>query len=398
MHLTMKKHILIIFICALSSIGFHIYLSLRGQALINGDIHGSSICRINNYLNCDNALASDYTTFAGLPLSDWGIATGIMIAYLSGALLLGLVENIATTWLALAFLIYLSAGASLVMLGISIFILHLFCPFCLILYVLSFIIAGFYWIAFPREQQMSQAITQLWKNKQWKSVTSLLIPWIVLAILSYVICRQIGNTRLAGAGRPAQSFFLDWKSAPVKKTNIQPLLEKGPVNTSRVLTITEFADFLCSHCQQSYYLLKAFLFANPDIHIEFFAFPLDHCQNNHSTSCFLTKAVKCAKEQNHGWNMHDIIFEHQKRFVRSANNEKIIHILKEIYLSTENFNWNTWENCVQSTDSLTAAKEQIRAGEDMQIQGTPTFFVNGKRLSQQYFIQTLRTIRKSLQR
>lgn len=394
----MKKHTLIIFICALSSIGFHIYLSLRGQALINGDVQGSSICRINDYLNCDNALASDYTTFAKLPISDWGAATGVMIASLSGALLLGFVENIAATWLALAFFVYLSAAASLVMLGISIFVLHLFCPFCLILYVLSFLIAGFYFLAYPREQQISKAITQLWKNKQWKWITSLLIPWIILAILSYMICLQISNDNTRLAGRPTQSFFLDWQSAPVKTTNIQPLLEKGPTETNPTLTITEFADFLCSHCRRSYYLLKAFLSANADIHIQFFAFPLDHCQNKYSVSCFLTKSVKCAKEQNHGWNMHDSIFEHQKQFTRNSNNEKTINILKEIYRPAKSFNWNTWENCVNTTESLDQAKEQIQAGEDMQIKGTPAFFVNGKRLSSQYFIQTLRAIRKSLQR
>ena len=392
----MKKHILIIFICALSSIGFHTYLSLRGQALINGDVQGSSICRINDYLNCDNALASDYTTFAGLPISDWGVATGVMIASLSGALLLGFVENIAATWIALAFFVYLSAGASLVMLSISIFILHLFCPFCVILYVLSFLIAAFYFIAFPRDQQISKAITQLWKNKQWKWITSVLVSWTVLAILSYMIFLQVGNNRLAS--QYAQSFFLDWKSAPVKTTNIQPLLEKEPTETHPAFTVTEFADFLCSHCRRSYYLLKAFLSANPDIHIQFFAFPLDHCQNKYSVSCFLTRSVKCAKEQSQGWNMHDIIFEHQKQFTRSSNSKKIINILKEIFQPVESFNWSTWENCVHAMESVTTAKKQIQAGEDMQIRGTPAFFVNGKKLSQQYFIQTLRAIREHLKR
>ena len=138
----MKKSLYTIFICSLISISFDLYLSSRSYSLSADAVGKSAICHINDPLNCDNALASDYSEFAGIPLSDWGFATHLLIALLSFMLIIGWVEKPSFFWLALVSLSVLSTAASLIMMSISAFVIHLFCPFCIILYVLSFIIVA----------------------------------------------------------------------------------------------------------------------------------------------------------------------------------------------------------------------------------------------------------------
>ena len=244
---------------------------------------------------------------------------------------------------------------------------------------------------FPSELKSRWHISQVWDRQNRKFFFSLIVSWAVLALLSHVVSMQIQNTQ--SVQQRVESFFLDWKSASVKKTSLQPLLEKGTKNSK--ISITEFADFLCHHCHRNYYLLKAFLASKPDVHIRFFSFPLDHCQSTQGVSCFLAKAVKCAQDQKHGWNMHDTIFEHQKLISQTRDLQEIKNLLKTFY-SVSDFYWDRWERCVDSKESLQAIQKQIQAGIDMKIAGVPTFFVNDKKIGSQYLIQLLQSIHQYL--
>ncbi len=388
----MKKPLLFISISTLLSIAFHIYLSMRAQVLLKGEeVHGFSICHVNSWLSCDNTLLSDYAHFIGLSLSDWGLATHLIIFCLLIILLLGLVEHSVVVWATLCFFSILSAGASLVFAGLSYFLLNIFCPICIILYFLSFITCGcIIWILSNRSW-IEFSFLRLFRSVKSVFFLSIVLTWVFLAFLShqmFIYLNQNNSTKYR-----ASSFLLDWRSAPVEQTKQKPLLEKGSKDSQ--ITITEFADFLCPHCKNSYYLLKVFHSSHSDIRIRFFSFSLDRCQNDSGISCFLTQAVWCAKNQDHGWSLHDLIFKNQEQFLKTNTIEKTQFLLKKI-VSPLSLNWNNLEKCIQSPESRQIAKNQILAGEDMKITGTPSLFVNGKKTTSQYFIQTLQSIRKHI--
>ncbi|MDE0518010.1 MAG: thioredoxin domain-containing protein, partial [Oligoflexia bacterium] len=384
----MKKNLYIICICSFIAVGFHLYLSSRSYSLSADKIGKSNICHINNSLNCDNVLASNYSELANIPLSNWGFATHLLIALLSLALLIGWAEKPALLWVSLSSLSLISALASLVMMGISAFVLHVFCPFCIILYLLSFVIF----------------VCTLFSAKFFISIPSLkearlFLPsvFLVLVLISFISHLIFTNTyNIQSVKKTVKLNMMDWRSSPVKSTEEQALLTTGPPKEKTLITITEFADFLCSYCRNSYYILKILKSTQPQMRIEYFSFPLDECKSK-KASCTLTKAVYCAEKQNKGWGMHDLIFDNQKQFVHLTDNQKAISLLKKLSQDLP-LKWDQWAECIKSPAALEFTKKQMKAGKDVNITGTPSLFVNGKRVNNRYFTKTLSAIRHHLEK
>ena len=188
---------------------------------------------------------------------------------------------------------------------------------------------------------------------------------------------------------------MDWNSAPVKQSMEKALLTTGPSKKEAIMTITEFADFLCSYCRKSYYILKIFKASNPRVRIEYFSFPLDQCKSKRA-SCALTRAVHCAKKQEQGWKMHEVAFEHQKEFIPITDDKKAFQKLKDLSSDLQ-INWDKWTECVNSPSAIAAQHKQIKAGSDMNVMGTPSLFVNGKKVNHMYFTKTIKAIQDIIQ-
>ena len=386
----MNKNFFIILICSIISSGIHLYLSSRAQSISAGQINESSICHINDRLNCDVALASDYSQFAGLHLSDMGFATNFIIALLAFTLISGLVEQAPRIILALLGLSGLSVLASLVMILLSGLFLKVFCPFCLILYLLSFVIMISMWPAFKKKFLLSAI-----KTLNFRFLSGLLLAWVITGILSHLIFINLSNT--ASSKQVVHVNFLDWLSAPIKNTSKTPLLKYGKkTETNNSIRVTEFADFLCPHCKNSYYTLKLLKSSQPNIYVEYYSFPLDQCQGN-GVSCALTRGVYCSERQQQGWNMHHLVFDNQKKFIPLSDQDKAIETLKQISLHLP-IQWLEWKNCIQSTAAMNIQEEQLQAGKHMNITGTPTVLINGKKVPQRYFIKTVQAIQKYLRK
>ena len=397
----MKKSLYIITFCALSSVGLHLYLSHRSYSLLT-DKAKSSFCYINEVLNCDSALTSAYSEWAGLPLAVWGLVVAVILTLLALCLLLKWTETPSFFWLIMGFFATLSAGASIVMLGISYFLLKLFCPLCMVLYALSFIL--FALTLLPIKKHFSA----LSKKGFYRVLAYFLMAWPAGALIAHLIFMNLYNVK--SMEKTIQLSMKDWHSTPIKNTKIKPLLTFGSTKQASRFTIMEFADFLCSHCRNSYYTLKKFKASHPQVRVEYFAFPLDQCQSER-VSCTLIKAVYCAKKQQKGWYLHDLIFENQKDFIPLTDAEKALekikqkiktHTTKQTTENTtkqateNNWDWEKWEKCIQSPATKQFVESQIQAGKKLKVTGTPTLFVNGKKISSRYLMKTLKTLFKHL--
>ena len=383
----MKIKLYIVFLGALIAIMLHLYLSDRSYSIASDKVKTSSLCNINDSLNCDNTLTSSYSEFAGLPVSNWGFATHFIIAILSLLLILGWSESPNLITFTLNALTVTSAIASLIMFSISLFILNSFCLFCIILYLLSFIIAI---SAFLLYKPLSMTIIK----KHCFLLPGALISVILTAFLTHSIFIKIHNIKPSKA--IVESNVKDWMSAPVKYSPEKSLLETGPSPEEAIMTIIEFADFLCSYCRNNYYILKLFKASNPLVRVEFFSFPLDECKSKRP-SCFLTRAVYCAEKQNQGWNMQGIVFENQKQFVSVTNNEEALQKVKTLSKDLP-VEWDQWLKCLNSEEALEVQNKQMRAGNNMNVQNTPSVFINGKKVHHRYFTKTIKAIQKKIKK
>ena len=93
--------------------------------------------------------------------------------------------------------------------------------------------------------------------------------------------------------------------------------------------------------------------------------------------------------------MHHLIFDNQETFISLSESNKTIETLKQIGMPLS-LQWPEWESCIQSSSAMDIQKAQLEAGKQMNITGTPTILVNGKKIKQQYLIKTLQEIQKYL--
>jgi protein-disulfide isomerase len=144
------------------------------------------------------------------------------------------------------------------------------------------------------------------------------------------------------------------------------------------VTVIEFSDFLCPYCAKASKYLKLSESANHDkARFIFRHYPLDKSCNRrissnvHPGACLLAESAACAAEQDRFWQYHDIAFETKGKISRP----EVQDIAADIGLDLKAFN-----SCLDSGRGLKVVQEDIEAGIKAGIRGTPTLFVNGRRL------------------
>lgn len=134
------------------------------------------------------------------------------------------------------------------------------------------------------------------------------------------------------------------------------------------IELVEFGDYQCPHCGRAYPIIKAiqqklgsklkFVFRN---------FPLAEAHPNATNAAIATEA---AAEQGKFWEMHDLLFEHQ-------NNLRDSMLLK--YAGQIGLDIARFESDFDRQDIQDKVADDFESGVRSGVNGTPTFFVNGKK-------------------
>jgi protein-disulfide isomerase len=141
----------------------------------------------------------------------------------------------------------------------------------------------------------------------------------------------------------------------------------GPENAR--VTIVEFSDFQCPYCASAVVQAKIILEKYPkDVRLIFKQFPLD----DHSQAFLAAEAAVAAHAQGKFWEMHDKLYGNY----RSISPQNILIWAKEIGLDMKRF---TQE--VDAGKYKSQIESEVKQGEIAGVQGTPTFFFNGRRYS-----------------
>jgi protein-disulfide isomerase len=141
---------------------------------------------------------------------------------------------------------------------------------------------------------------------------------------------------------------------------------KGPLTAP--VEVVEYGDYECPHCGQAYRVMKKIQRQLGDkICFVFRNFPLT---NVHPHAELAAEAAEAAGAQNKFWQMHDQIFEHQQ----ALEFEDLVRYAKALGLDTSRFNQDLTESRY-----LKRVREDFSSGVRSGVNGTPTFFLNGKR-------------------
>jgi protein-disulfide isomerase len=141
------------------------------------------------------------------------------------------------------------------------------------------------------------------------------------------------------------------------------------------VTVVEFGDFQCPACAAYESLVRQVTKDNSGIvQVVFRHFPLTQI---HQNALLAAKASEAAALQGKFWEMHDMLYDNQKAWSEGTDaRSMIIGYAATLGLNIKQFSQDIDSPAVEAK-ILAEYKEGVKLG----VQGTPTFFINGKKLS-----------------
>jgi protein-disulfide isomerase/uncharacterized membrane protein len=374
----------------------HGYLLSEHFALKFGAVTSKSICDINATFNCSAVAASKYAEFLGVPMALWGFAANAVLLLL--LLWLPFVEDAKRAAATRnAFLVSLViAVASLVMGTISAVAIGKLCLFCMTAYLFSFITFACVLVIRKREP------TPVGLNAapRFGDFTPVLVLAAIAFVGSFIARDQVGKAYGSATMEPVvHQYVQEWLANPQPVFATVDPLAVGPAAKDAKMTIVEFADFRCIHCKHAAPVLKAFINAHPDVRLEFQPWALDgECNSKISTangaSCLLARTSWCAEQKNKsGWAVHDFIYDREEIFpTLEAVTQALPEMAKAAGMAPD-----AMVQCTSSEEAKAAVRKQADVGGALNLQGTPTIYVNGRALPGGQVLSVLSEAYRSLQ-
>ena len=156
------------------------------------------------------------------------------------------------------------------------------------------------------------------------------------------------------------------------KLHIDGNPSQGPSDAK--VTIIEFSDFECPHCREFSQTLRSIEPQYPQIRVVFKDFPLTQVHPWAETAAI---AARCAYIQKPDafWTFQAQIFDNQDLISTENVWDKLTSFAAQDGLDADAF-----KTCMSSPEAKEAVEANHREGEALNINSTPTVFVNGRPL------------------
>jgi protein-disulfide isomerase len=142
---------------------------------------------------------------------------------------------------------------------------------------------------------------------------------------------------------------------------------KGPADAK--VTIVEFSDFQCPYCAKAAVQAEQVVQKFPkDVKLVFKQFPLD----DHSQAALAAEASLAAQAQGKFWPLHDKMYAN----FRQINRARIL-----VWATEAGLDLNRFREDLDSHRFAARVKAEEQEGEVAGVEGTPTFFINGKKFN-----------------
>ncbi|HNK94750.1 MAG TPA: thioredoxin domain-containing protein, partial [Leptospiraceae bacterium] len=153
-------------------------------------------------------------------------------------------------------------------------------------------------------------------------------------------------------------------------------------NPNARVTIVKYADLNCGHCMHTSHILRQLLAEFPDqIKIYYKNFPLDGTCNPlvqrkdpSASSCIAASAALCANKQGKFKEVYNGLYTDTENGIRHT-----ISSVREI-ATKSGVNVQQLQTCMGSTEIQNFILQEVKEGEVLNIQSTPSLYVNNKPL------------------
>jgi protein-disulfide isomerase/uncharacterized membrane protein len=385
------------------------YLFFRHLILMDVSVSGSAdFCSELFNQSCDEALQSNFASFLNVPLAGWGVIYYLTIIII---LLLGdfLKDKFKVTATDLAVL-FTGITAALSSLFIIAFIFRVipFCPLCLFIHVIN--LAIIFFVIKSSSKSITQTLHSIYSGMKDFIVTEGPIPGktkeqiipILLIITSgllfyvWISMQLIKLEEKEDYSFDEFSFFDEYQSEETVDLQLSPD-DPAAGNPEALVNMVIFSDFECSGCRSVSGEIKSLLSKfKTELKIIFKHYPLSSLCNSsvrtnfHENACQAAYAAEAAHRQGKFWEYHDLLFS----TTIYGEEGEFIGFAEELELDIPKF--------TEDMNKVAAEKvaQDISLGNEIGIKGTPTVYINGKKINKPsltsltWLIETVHNIRK----
>jgi protein-disulfide isomerase/uncharacterized membrane protein/rhodanese-related sulfurtransferase len=322
-----------------------------------------SFCNVNDTFNCDAVAASEYAHIFGVPIALIGtIANIILLIFLPiGMKLLNIKKIIRQVYL-LIFTFY--CAGSIALATVSLLVLKSYCFLCMG-YWLTAIITFVYLKIITKDdcdnlfQAIKNVVSGAMKHK--------------LAVGTHFVLFFAINIILTLTTFSADCLV----TIDDQCHNYDPVTKTAYLGTDQSkVDIKVFTDFQCPFCSRAHKMILD-LEKKYDHKVKFIRkdFPLDMECNSlitrpfHKYACKAAYFTKCAGEQGVYWEVHDEIYNMQKKL-----NDEVLDNIAKLHVK----DWNKFQTCTKSEWVRSSIKKDVSEGLFLGISGTPAYLVFGE--------------------
>jgi protein-disulfide isomerase len=339
---------------------------------VHNDPTFHSFCAIDRKVNCDIVARSPYAVLFGVPVAAWGIFGYTLAAVIS---LWGAFSSrpLLASGCGL-YLAFFCVASSAVLGTVTALLVTAVCILCLATYVANLLFLACALVigrGLGLRSALAEPIRFLRQRTARALVTLAIIGGCAVAVMaahpSYWKA-SAGTTRT----RP---------TTPTLPHGIEPGGGHFIGAEKPTVTLVEYSDYECPYCRLAHTQLRVLLERYPtQLRLVHRHYPLDQSCNSslkapmHENACFAAMIAECAGRQERFWEANDYLFA-EARTLHTRPNSEIAH---DIGLDPR-----ALEVCLREEGPRAVAFD-VDEGNRLGIQGTPTFFTEGKTYTGSY--------------
>jgi protein-disulfide isomerase len=178
-----------------------------------------------------------------------------------------------------------------------------------------------------------------------------------------------------------QGNFYDISKNPFKPDldKLKPQYSPALGTAGAPVQIVVFSDLQCPHCKGEAEMLRQNLIQNypTQVRLYFKNYPLTGL---HPWAKAAAAAGRCvfAQKNDTFWQYHDWVFAHQESLTPENLKSQIMDWAKD----TKDLDSVKLGACMDNKSTEAEVDAELQQGQDLNITGTPTMFINGRRISQ----------------
>lgn len=218
------------------------------------------------------------------------------------------------------------------------------------------------------------------KKTRVKSIVVIISTILMLILISVFIWRvayfanlirtgEINTLDLRFAGNQTTSSLVGSDLEDTAVVSLATLDDPYLGSRDAKVTIVVFSDFSCPYCRQSSFIMRSLAVKYGDqINYIFRDFPMSEI---YPQALLAAQAANCAFRQDKFWEYHDKLFINQSR----QKEDDLLRYAREINLDLGLF----WV-CLSDQEVEKEILDDFTDGAQAGVYGTPTFFINGRRI------------------